>query len=164
MVELMGWLVRAIALKRWGRSLVRGLSVLIVLVASAPAIASVPLFEVAAGSRAVVNESQNSAEEPPLPFSDPGDLFFGVKAPQTKAPQTTAAKEAPIPMPRPVTEKTLGQRVASAAIAAEGTDVTMGPGRGSVACAWAVNRFGLRPVLGKNVGKNPNLVMSVQRD
>ena len=160
---LMKWLMRAIACRRLERSIVRGLSLAIVLGTTTPAIASVPLFEVAAIARAEVSdtssETHSEKEVPPLPFSDPGDLFFGVET-----SQSTEQKQAPVPMPKPVTKKTLGQRVAAAAIAAEGADVTLGPGRGALACAWAVNRFGLQPILGKSVGKNPNLVVSVQRD
>ncbi len=175
MFALVGWMLRALALKNWGKSIIRGLSLAIVLAGSASggaAIASVPLFEMAAAPELSLTPpsvsdapgktpiSTPSAHEPSLPFSDPGELFFDVITP---APQPKAA-QAPPPMPKPVTQKTLAQRVVAAAIAQEGADVTMGPGRGLLACAWAVNRFGLEPVLGRKVGRNPNLVVSVQRD
>ena len=175
MFALVGWMLRALALKNWGKSIIRGLSLAIVLAGSASggaAIASVPLFEMAAAPELSLTPpsvsdapgktpiSTPSAHEPSLPFSDPGELFFDVITP---APQPKAA-QAPPPMPKPVTQKTLAQRVVAAAIAQEGADVTMGPGRGLLACAWAVNRFGLEPVLGRKVGRNTNLVVSVQRD
>ena len=43
-VYLERWIVRGAALKNWGRSIVRGLSLVIVLTAS-PAIASAPMLE-----------------------------------------------------------------------------------------------------------------------
>ncbi len=186
MLALMGWMVRAIAAKGW--SIARGLSIVIVLagspaIASASASASEPLFEMALGPTMTLNPPSSSAApeidasaevkveaepetEAPLPFSDPGDLFFGVETPPKQTERAVERQSsASLPMPQPKQKtKTLGQRLAAAAIATEGADVTMGPGRGSLACAWAVNRFGLQPVLGRKVGKNPNLVVSVQRD
>ncbi|MGD1938428.1 MAG: hypothetical protein ACFCA4_12850 [Cyanophyceae cyanobacterium] len=186
MLALVGWMLRAFGAKTWSRSIVRALSFSIVLAGSAvggAAIASVPLFEMAAAPEISLtppstsetipnnvstpngtNDGSLSLAELPLselPFSDPGELFFDVATPE---PQLKPEPKAAPPMPKPVTQNTLGQRVVAAAIAKEGVDVTMGPGRGLLACAWAVNRFGLEPVLGRKVGRNPNLVVSVQRD
>ncbi|MEM9244868.1 MAG: hypothetical protein AAGA67_03875, partial [Cyanobacteria bacterium P01_F01_bin.153] len=176
MLALVGWMLRALGAKTWSQSIVRALSFAIVLAGSAvggAAIASVPLFEIAAAPEISLTPSSNPettpnkvstpnvSSEAPLPFSDPGALFFDVATPE---PQRKPQSKASPPMPKPVTQKTLGQRVVAAAIAKEGADVTMGPGRGLLSCAWAVNRFGLEPVLGRKVGRNPNLVVSVQRD
>ncbi len=60
------------------------------------------------------------------------------------------------------TQQAIADHLVAAALATEGADVTMGPGRGRLACAWAVNRFVLQPVLGQAVGQNPNLVVSVR--
>ncbi|MEM9770323.1 MAG: hypothetical protein AAF889_01760 [Cyanobacteria bacterium P01_D01_bin.73] len=169
---LTGWMVRGIAPKDWRRAIVRGLSLVIVL-AAGPAIAtspnlesssaprSKPIFEMASAPSAIASPFPDvQPNDAPLPFSDPGDLFnFEVNQKGNEDPHLS--KEAPA-MPKPVAGKTLGDRVVAAAIAAEGADVTMGPGRGSLACAWAVNRFGLQPVLGQKMGSNPNLVVSVR--
>ncbi|MEM9770997.1 MAG: hypothetical protein AAF889_05270 [Cyanobacteria bacterium P01_D01_bin.73] len=186
MFGLVGWILRAIAAKSWSTQIVQGLSLLIVLsgAAGGAAIASVPLFEIAAApgisltppseitppSRNTAAETDATAETP-LPFSDPGDLFFDIATSDAQAngkpsdgKLTNSKSQVIAPsIPKPVTQKTVGQRVVAAALAKEGADVTMGPGRGLLSCAWAVNRFGLEPVLGRKVGRNPNLVVSVQR-
>ncbi len=166
-VYLERWIVRGAALKNWGRSIVRGLSLVIVLTAS-PAIASAPMlespsdpiFEMASASATVASAPPEiHLDEVPLPFSNPGDLF---NFDNTQAADQDSHFDNQTEIPKPVTQKTLGERLAAAAIAQEGADVTMGPGGGSLACAWAVNRFGLQPVLGQKVGTNPNLVVSVR--
>ena len=61
----------------------------------------------------------------------------------------------------PVASGEISQRIFQAAQNAYGMDTSAGPGRGNVACAWAVNK-----VLNKagiaTIGSNPNLVVSVQ--
>ncbi|MEM9245418.1 MAG: hypothetical protein AAGA67_06710 [Cyanobacteria bacterium P01_F01_bin.153] len=176
---LAGWMVRGIASKDWSRSIVRGLSLVIVL-AAGPAIAtspnlnspnvesssapiSEPIFEMASAPSAITSPFPDiQPNEAPLPFSDPGDLFSFES--NGKANQNSHLSKEVSAIPKPVTGKTLGERVAAAVIAQEGADVTMGPGRGSLACAWAVNRFGLQPVLGQKMGSNPNLVVSVRAE
>ena len=97
--------------------------------------------------------------------SEPTPLFFdGNRLESGRSATPTTAQPKANPKPQPPRVKTLGERVAAAAIVHEGADVTLGPGRGFLACAWAVNRFGLQPVLGHKIGRNPNLVVSVQRD
>ena len=177
--------------QNWGKEIVPKLSFLIVLLGT-PAIAtaspSTPLFDMESVPPTTLtlpsnpkpkrqsklqsnhqSQSKPSRQEIPLPFSAPGDLLFhpeaNLETPNHK-PKSNKLQHRVLtpPFPQPRTEKTLGQRVAMAAIASDGADVTLGPGRGALACAWAVNRFGLRPVLGRTVGRNPNLVVSVQRD
>lgn len=63
----------------------------------------------------------------------------------------------------PVASGEISQRIFQASQNAYGMDTSAGPGRGNVACAWAVNK-----VLNKagiaTIGSNPNLVVSVQND
>lgn len=152
MSDLTQWLMGAIARNIWSQPSLRVFSLIVVLSGS-PAIAiESPLF-----GEFDTGRSPNRSEPAPL-------FFEGDKVPVGRSATPTTAQPQAQPKPQPTRVKTLGERVAAAAIAHEGADVTMGPGRGFLACAWAVNRFGLKPVLGRKVGSNPNLVVSVQRD
>lgn len=55
----------------------------------------------------------------------------------------------------------VGQRIFQASQKAYGMDTSAGPGRGNVACAWAVNKV-LNQAGIKTIGSNPNLVFSVR--
>ncbi len=55
----------------------------------------------------------------------------------------------------------ISQRIFQASQKAYGIDTSAGPGRGNVACAWAVNKV-LNSAGIATIGSNPNLVVSVQ--
>lgn len=61
----------------------------------------------------------------------------------------------------PIASGEISQRIFQASRNAYGMDTSAGPGRGNVACAWAVNKV-LSSAGIATIGSNPNLVVSVQ--